>query len=277
MNSYFDFVYEHEQLLVIIDKNNKVWFAANDIAKILNYKAPRKIIEKYVPARHKKQYQELDIKTKVYNLKYQNKSVFIDEIGLFRLSIRSKQKKAIEFQEWITDKLLPELRQKGTFELKQKVTLLEKRIKNIRKVNERLLTERDYIRNIKMNPGKNVMYILKVKTSVRGRKRICYKLGITDNLKKRMTAYRTGNPNVKLINSFKLKNLKAAVVEKCVKSVLRYTELKVNNEIYCTSLANLYKMLQNCITEKEELKGICHGCNQVINVKSYGKHRFCNL
>ena len=64
MNSYFDFIFDHENIFIIIDNNDKVWFAGNDIAKILEYKAPQKIIEKYVPDRYKKQYQDIDINKK---------------------------------------------------------------------------------------------------------------------------------------------------------------------------------------------------------------------
>ena len=69
-----------ENLFVVIDNHDK----------ILEYKAPQKIIEKSVPNKYKKQYQEINIDNKKYNKKYQNKTMFIDEIGLFRLSIKSK-------------------------------------------------------------------------------------------------------------------------------------------------------------------------------------------
>jgi hypothetical protein len=87
------------------------------------------------------------------------------------------------------------------------------------------------------------MYILKIETPYKGNKKICYKLGITDDLKKRLIKYKTGNPNVHLINTFKLKNLDVSIIEKCAKSVLKYKELK-KNEIYCTSIINIYKILQ---------------------------------
>ena len=100
----------HDNLFVIIDNNNKIWFAANDIAKILEYKAPKKVIEKFVPSNHKKQYQYIDINKKEYCRKYQNKSVFIDEFGLFELSIKSKQKNATKIREWIMSEILPTMK-----------------------------------------------------------------------------------------------------------------------------------------------------------------------
>ena len=275
MNNFFDFIYEHDRLFIVIDNNNKVWFAANDIATIFEYKAPQKMIEKIVPDKYKKQFQHINIKNKIYSKKYQKKSMFLDEVGLFRLSIKSKQQKAVKLQEWITDVVLPKLRMGGTFELENKVTLLEKKIKKITKVNKQLLSELDYIRNIKYNPDTNIMYILKIATSYRGKKTICYKLGITDNLKKRITVYKTGNTKINLINSFKLKNLKASIVEKCAKSVLRYKELKKNNEIYCTNIKNIYSILQSCISSAEQLIGICHGCKQKIDIAKMKVHKIC--
>ncbi len=47
--------------------------------------------------------------------------MFIDEAGLFRLSIRSKQHNAIKFQEWITDTVLPQLRRNGVFQLEDRI------------------------------------------------------------------------------------------------------------------------------------------------------------
>jgi prophage antirepressor-like protein len=275
MNSYFDFVFDHENLMIIIDNSHKVWFAANDIAIILGYKSPQKQIAKIIPHKYRKQYEDLNIHNKIYSRKYQNKTMFIDEVGLFRLSIKSKQPKAVKFQEWITDTVLPELRRKGTFELEKKVTKLEKRIKEITKTNKRMLSEIDYIRNIKYNPEDNIMYIIEVVTSYRGKKTKCYKLGITDDLKQRMATYKTGNTRVKLINSFKLENLDSKTVEHCAKATLKYRALKKNNEIYCTKLVNIYSIIQSCVSNIEELVGVCHGCKQKIKMGKFKKHLSC--
>jgi prophage antirepressor-like protein len=151
MNKYFDFIFDHENLFVIMDNNDKIWFSGNDIAKILEYKTPQKVIEKFVPARYKKQFQDIDVDNKKYTKKYQNKSMFIDEIGLFRLSIKSKQKKAIEFQEWIINEILPELRREDNH-------YLEEKLHKINKINNILLIENDYLRRInKYHGDKNII------------------------------------------------------------------------------------------------------------------------
>lgn len=128
MDKYFDFIFEHENLFIIVDNDDKTWFAANDVASILEYKAPQRAIEKYVPTKYKKQYQNIDVDNKKYNKKYQNKSTFIDEIGLFRVSMNSKQEKAIKFQEWITDIVLPELKRTGVYKLKNQIKSLKEKM-----------------------------------------------------------------------------------------------------------------------------------------------------
>lgn len=72
-------MFNHENLFIIIDNKNKIWFSGNDIARILEYKAAQKAIEKFVPSKYKKQYEQIDVDKKTYSKKYQNKSTFIDE------------------------------------------------------------------------------------------------------------------------------------------------------------------------------------------------------
>lgn len=275
MENLFNFIYDHENLFVIIDLHDKVWFSGNDIARILEYKAPKKIIEKYVPSNLKITYENIDIHNKIYSKSYQNKSIFIDEAGLFRLIFKSKQNKAIEFQNWVTDIVLPKLRHEGYIILKQKIELLQNKIIKIRNENKLLVNENNYLTNktqyIPSNKG--FIYIIQVKTTRKGKYKICYKLGHTKNLKKRLTKYRTGNPNVKLISYFSLKNVNSELVEKCSKAVLKYKELKKNNEIYCTSLKNIYKIISSCIDNMEELIGVCVPCKQKMATNEIIKHK----
>jgi prophage antirepressor-like protein len=282
MNKYFDFIFDHENLFIIIDNNEKIWFAGNDIAKILDYKAPKKIIEKVIPNKYKNQYQDIDVDNKEYNKKYQNKSIFIDEIGLYRLSIKSKQPKAIRFQEWITDEVLPELRKQGNYQLEEEIHFLKKKLHKtndklheVNKINRKLLIENDYLREEPDEYHKNILYVIRIPTTIRGKYRICYKLGITNDLKRRMRTYHTGNPNIDLLSYFIIKNLDSMTVENCVKSVLKFKELKKNNEIFCESLKNIYKLLDSCIDDGEIVKGICYSCKQKININTLYSHRHC--
>ena len=120
------------------------------------------------------------------------------------------------------------------------------------------------------------MYIIKITTTIRGKKTICYKLGITDNLKERLRTYRTGNPNIDLISYFKIKGLEARTVENCMKSVLKFKKLKKDNEIFCTSLKNIYRLLQSCVLDGE-IEGYCHICDRHLTIKKLKKHINCQI
>lgn len=278
MNRFYDFIFEHENLYVIIDNTYKVWFAGNDIATILEYKAPKKIIET-IPKRYKQEYQDIDVNKKTYTKRYQKNSMFINEIGLFRLAIKSGQPKAVIFQEWITDEVLPGLREDGYYSLKERIEFLENKLGRIKKMNKNLLIENDYLRGVdeKYNDTINYMYIIRIITTRRGKEIVCYKLGLTDDLRHRMKTYRTGNPNIDLISYFKIQNLDAKTIEKCAKTILKYKELKKNNEIFCTSLKNIYNLLESCIENGEKIKGVCRSCHQRINVSMLHNHKYCDL
>jgi hypothetical protein len=49
--------------------------------------------------------------------------------------------------------------------------------------------------------GNGFIYILKVKTSINGTEKKCYKIGYTTDLEKRIETYKTGNPDVELVHS----------------------------------------------------------------------------
>lgn len=139
-----------------------------------------------------------------------------------------------------------------------------------------LSIENDYLRGSGIvTKEDNIMYILRVETTIRGNKKICYKLGITDDLQARLRTYRTGNPNTTLQCYFKIKNLDAEDVENCAKAALKYKALKKDNETFCTSLKIMQKVLQSCIENGELVKGVCKTCHQKININTIGEHDKC--
>ena len=179
MENFFSFLYNNEKFLIIIDTNSKIWFCGNDIANILEYKAPKKMIESYVPAKSKLYYEQINVPNKIFSKSYQKKSIFIDESGLFRLVFRSKQKNAVDFQNWVTDEVLPQLRERGYFLLNNKIELLQHKFKKCRQQKQSLINEIDYLDNNKQyqNAVKGYLYIIRIKTHRRGKKITCYKLG----------------------------------------------------------------------------------------------------
>lgn len=90
--------------------NNQLWFLANDVCSILEYKNPRRAIELHC--------KEKGV-TKRYTLtKGGNQEMtYISEANLFRLIIKSKQEKAVIFEEWVMEDLLPTIRKTGSYSL----------------------------------------------------------------------------------------------------------------------------------------------------------------
>lgn len=88
--------------------NNQIWFLANDICSILKYKNPRRAIELHC--------KEKGV-TKRYTLTKggEQEMTYINEPNLFRLIIKSKQEKAILFEEWVMEDLLPTIRKTGSY------------------------------------------------------------------------------------------------------------------------------------------------------------------
>jgi prophage antirepressor-like protein len=90
--------------------NNKIWFLANDVCSILEYKNSRRAIELHC--------KEKGV-TKRYTLTNggNQEMIYISEANLFRLIIKSKQEKAVIFEEWVMEDLLPTIRKTGSYSL----------------------------------------------------------------------------------------------------------------------------------------------------------------
>lgn len=275
MENFFDFLYEHEHLYIVIDLSQKIWFNAMDIAKILAYRAPLKAVAKYVPAELKLPYEKINVPDKVYSKSYQRKSLFLDEAGLYRLIFKSRQANAKRFQNWVTDKLLPKIRMEGYYILRDKIELLQNKMKKIRNEKRMLLDEIDYLDNGKNygRPKYGFIYIIKVKTQHRGKSITCYKLGRTNDLKHRIRNYRTGNPNVKLVHYYPLEHVNSDIIELVSKAILKYSELKKNNEIYCTTLKNVYDVLDQTIGFIDHMSGTCGSCQKEMSGFQLRYHR----
>ncbi|ATZ80275.1 Bro-N domain-containing antirepressor protein [Bodo saltans virus] len=100
------------------------YFRAKDAAEFLGYKNSNKAINDHVPIKYRKTFQE------ILNLQGGNDSlppckfnenelntIFISEAGLYRLIFGSKKEEADEFQQFVFEDLLPNLRKNGSYTL----------------------------------------------------------------------------------------------------------------------------------------------------------------
>lgn len=112
-----------------MEVNGKPYVVASDVAKVLGYTNTSKAIKdhcKYVTKRYIPHPQNVN-KTLEVNL--------IPEGDIYRLIIKSKLPSAQKFEEWVMDKVLPEIRKTGGYidegatqqqleELRQKINML---------------------------------------------------------------------------------------------------------------------------------------------------------
>jgi len=94
--------------------------------------------------------------------------------------------------------------------------------------------------------GHGFIYILKVKTSIDGTEKKCYKIGYTTDLEKRISTYKTGNPDVELVHSENV-NCNSKQLEVCVINLNILNKLTAKNEIICNkSLKDIKKEIKDC-------------------------------
>lgn len=110
---------------------NKPYFVGKDVATILGYSNPTKAI-----STHCKGVSKMGMPTNGGN----QEMVIIPEGDLYRLIIKSKLPKAQEFEEWVMDEVLPQIRKTGQYQVKPKsnLDLLELQVKALKEVEEKV-------------------------------------------------------------------------------------------------------------------------------------------
>lgn len=240
-------------ILIIIDKNNKIWFGLGHLFKVLDYKNIRAEIKRI-------EINEQEILTlqnllqnvdEINKVKYDNDiqphMKMISESGIFMLLDKSKKPKALELKRKLYVDVLPSIRKNGKYELskddKIKIKSLTKKIQynsTIRKIQQK--THKQYS-NL---TGKGFIYVLKTKLVDKGANTYCYKIGYTVNLNKRIQTYKTGNPNIELVYQENV-NCNKKQLEKCVLNLNILKRLGTKNEIICnSSLDEIKKEINDC-------------------------------
>jgi hypothetical protein len=81
--------FENNNINIIIDKNNIIWFNANEIALTLGYKYPKDAIINNVDKKNKLKLEHININ---YKINKHPHSIYINESGLYSLLIKSRKK-----------------------------------------------------------------------------------------------------------------------------------------------------------------------------------------
>lgn len=95
----------NDQEIRVVERNNNVWFIANDICKIIGITNTSRAISRLKP-------YEKDIITG-NTLGGLQEMLIVSEPGLYRLIITSRKPEAEAFQDWICQKVIPSIRKTG--------------------------------------------------------------------------------------------------------------------------------------------------------------------
>jgi len=213
--------YNEQEVFIVVDKYNQIWFKLKDIIKLLGYSNVKKTLySSIIDKNNKKKYSQL----KVYPSKgtppnFQSKSIFIDEAGLYKLLTNSKKDLAKKFKDEIFTNILPNIRKTGKYIVnksdKEKLKILNQEITQ--------LTNNQ--RNIIYPNGKAIYIIKQIKNNKK-----YYKIGYTKDLNKRLKVYNTGNVYKILYKYYCL--ITDEKIDKCVKNYMRNKEFIKNKEYY---------------------------------------------
>ena len=103
------------ELRIIVDDDQKIWFVASDIAKILEYKDATHMIRGLDD-------DEQSLR-KVERLSGQGavNTTVITESGLYHVILNAKTERVKPFRRWVTEEVLPQIRKTGSYSVKPKV------------------------------------------------------------------------------------------------------------------------------------------------------------
>lgn len=228
---------------IVFDSFNNPWFAAKDVAKSLNYKDTKDAIKVNVDVSDKKQIKHIIDEQSISKLPYRVdvKTLYLTESGLYTLIMKSKMKKAKQFQLWISKNVLPALRKYGKYEHTSNNLINELDIK-LKNANDEITILKNNQNKTKY-PNGNHVYIMK-QLDLKNKDQI-YKIGITKNLNKRANVYNTGFANnVKFLYYHPFDNLDK--IELCLEFYLFDYRYRHNREFYQCKLDLIIQIIEKC-------------------------------
>jgi prophage antirepressor-like protein len=247
--------FENNDINIIIDENNIVWFNANEIALSLGYKYPKDAIINNVDKEDKLKLEHININ---YKINKHPHSIYINESGLYSLIIESRLKKAKKFKLWITKIVLPSIRKYGYYKLKKEhessINEIMNKIKFLEKQNNKLKNEL----KIELYPNGSLVYIIDYTDEQDN----IYRLGKTDNMKKRKNIYNTHTiykKNIILIKEV----LCPLQYETCLKSMLYNYRIKNKKDFYECDIKIIKKAFKKCDESIKCMNQI--GGNNILN------------
>ena len=91
----------------VVMQGENPWFVASDVAKALGYERPNDAVNAHCKKVSKFSYGNSPQGATPYNI--------IPESDVYRLVMRSNLPKAVEFQDWICEEVIPSIRRSGAY------------------------------------------------------------------------------------------------------------------------------------------------------------------
>lgn len=112
MNEVQLFNFENHEVRSLLI-NSEPWFVGKDVADVLGYAKPLNAIAQHVDKDDSLKQGLTD------SLGRQQKTIFVNESGLYALIFGSKLESAQKFKRWVTSEVLPALRKTGQYQVKE--------------------------------------------------------------------------------------------------------------------------------------------------------------
>ena len=251
--------FEDVHIHVIIEKNNEIWFNANDTAHALDYADYREAIRRHVKKRDTSQLRDIDYEELPHWIHPQ--TLYLSEPGLYSLILRSKMPAADKFFDWVTHDVLPSIRKYGIYVLKKKY---EYEIDDILDdINYLTMRNSQLEKDLKKEkfPKGGVFYVVDYSTDDED----IYRIGISDNMNLRKKIYDTHSlhkRDVVLIQEVKC----PPRLEICVKAMLYENRIRDKKDFYICSLGKIKKSVQTCIKSIEAVNKSKNGSKTSFKV-----------
>lgn len=243
------FTFNNTNIQVLFDSNNTIWLSYNSILKSLGYNDIKKLKKRIgIRSDYFSTYENIYPQSNLNKIKlnYQKPNEkFISESGLYLLLSKSSKEVAKKLSEKLFVEVLPELRKTGKFILNSDERKnMKKLTRRIQKLDLELKRTRKQSYNNKT--GQGFIYVIRIKTQHNSYDKVCYKIGYTANLEKRMATYKTGNPNIELAHQENIKCNKKQL-ETCILNLNTLKLLKNKTEIICdVPLKKIIEEIEEC-------------------------------
>lgn len=234
--------FNNKQVIMIIDNKNNPWFLGKHVAKLLEYKDTGDTIRRKVSSKYKKNYGDLKNYSK-YDYPISIQSLFINEPGLYELLRSSRMELAEKFNQWINEKVIPQIRKEGKYEINKPIK------DQLKELTNKIIDQKRKIMILENNNKKPIYpkggYIYAIQPPTKNNEKV-YKIGKTNDLKNRMKVYNTGYPD-NVISIFNMKVDNPERVEKCIKVYLDDYQYRNRKEFYKIKKSKLIYIMENCV------------------------------